>query len=342
MQEEKIVDNTPFSSNDSIVIIKMSIKSDMSSQYISILVFLDESENVLVDCDFSISDNIYFFNETNLGRDWTSIDKAIKANKRKDLSDYDDILYFIEKKLEEILTEDNIKEILEYRYKRTVSKVFEDEMLGLVDDATALFLSDIQVTSQDRFTEACKIILKEDDELIAKEEEAKKLKDKNRNIHSDMSYDHSDDELKFKESNPNFNTIKSSFILSPVTGIPISSLRAGDLLLIKMGSKTSSEQRVITSLKGEYNEYDKTYSVGGRVVQTLFNKENKHVIIIKFVEGVYSVIVEEQPIKVQLYTPSSKRSLRNKKVSTPKWLINLLLFLSLWIVALIIISIYLF
>ena len=342
MQEENIVDNTPFSNNNSIVIIKMAIKSDMTSQYISVLIFLGESDNVLIDCDFSISDNIYFFNETNLDRDWTSIDKAIKANKRKDLSEYEDTLYLIEKKLEEILNEDNIREILEYRFKRTLSKLFQDEMIALVDDKKALFLSDIQVTSEDRFSESYKIILKEEDLLIAQEEEAKRLKDQNQSIHSDNPSDSSDDELQFKESNPNFNTVKSNFFLSPVTGIPVSALRPGDLLLMKVGSKTLSEQRVITSLKGEYNENDKTYSVGGRVVQTILNKENKHVVIIKFIEGVYSVIVEDQPVKVQLYTPSAKRSLRNKKVSTPKWLISLLLFLALWIVALIIISIYLF
>ncbi len=49
MQEENIVDNTPFSNNNSIVIIKMAIKSDMTSQYISVLIFLGESDNVLID-----------------------------------------------------------------------------------------------------------------------------------------------------------------------------------------------------------------------------------------------------------------------------------------------------
>ncbi len=93
--------------------------------------------------------------------------------------------------------------------------------------------------------------------------------------------------------------VEGCCVLSPVKGKPIAELTAGERILVSLTAGDPVSERIIDAYKARDHE-GKPLPVVGRVVEIVPNEESKGVILYVLVaKGIYSKIVEEEPVRIQ-------------------------------------------
>jgi hypothetical protein len=93
--------------------------------------------------------------------------------------------------------------------------------------------------------------------------------------------------------------VEGCCVLSPVKGKPIAEVSAGERILVSLTAGDPVSERIIDAYKARDHE-GKPLPVVGRVVEIVPNEESKGVILYVLVaKGIYSKIVEEEPVRIQ-------------------------------------------
>lgn len=319
--------------NDQAIVVKMAIICDNKNKYLSVLVFIDRYNHELIDIVIGISEDSRFFNVIKVNKHWTEIEKSIMINNQSNISD-SVIMDLLDTGLRALLKNpSNIDLIIlseMYNNVRTVIGVFEKTIQEIINDNPTIF--DVA------FQNALISDIDRQRELIRSDIE---------NGNYDNYYE-TEEEMEYEKKNeekPSYVIINSSFVVSPISGKSLSTVSVGDKIMARISRDTRDEQRVLMELRGKKTK-DGKYVVPAEVVQKSFNKNGVFKILLKFISGVYSIVEENDPIKVKMYNPDEFNDTipvkPEKKFGMPGWLVNILIFFSIWTIALVIVALYLF
>lgn len=320
--------------NEQSVILKIAIRCDNINKYVSILVFVDKYKHELMDIIIGISEDSRFFNITNVNKYWTEIEKNIMINSRINPSN-NLVIDLLTTSIKDMLTPSNIDLILlseMHSNTRSVINIFDKVIREIMSDNPSLIDASFQnVVISD---------IERQKELIKNEIETG-IYD---NI--DLYAESNETQAKPEEENNKLSyiLIDSSFVLSPISGKSLPSISVGDTVMIRIARNTLDEQRIIMTLKGKPTK-DHKFIVPAEIIQKSYDKNGGVKILLKLLDGVYSKIEENDPIKIKMYDATEFNGYESDKNKPkngifPKWIINALIFFSIWTIALVIVALY--
>lgn len=322
-----------------VVVVKVSAKSYYNSNYVSVLLFLDKEKSELIDIVYGISDNIYFANETEASKSWISIEKAIRLTKNLAVDIPSSTALLLKDSMSSIFNKEIIDSILlcETNNSKSVAlRLFESTIRNVLKNPNvALALYFQRVTLNNMINEKSMITsyLEENPSLtnIIDYESDKVIKE---SIEKTA--------LKFGDNPNDYRMIKSDFVFAPISGKPINMIDVGDSVIIKTTPTSIEEQESIIEAGGEKDKRDLTYKVPATIIEKFLNSNLETIILVKLKGAVYSKIVESEPIRVLTIDTNSPKLRKEKPLEIPAWIINSILFVSLWVLFFLIIIIYIF
>lgn len=319
--------------DEQVVVIKITARCTKADQYLAALIYINKYQHKLIDVSLHISDNSDFLTNASVKKSWVEIQRAIRDGNKNYSEKTENMATILLQNIMSILNIENIDILLlsaVYFNKMSVIKLIDNAVRKSIDDPNPMFDIDF---------ENCLV-----KDIDIEKEEYENVEVSSEDIVKDESANEENKENKSEDKEKNeelqYSMIESSFIVSPVSGVLVSSVLIGDKIMVKISNKTTAEKDVLFAVRGQVTN-DGMFMVPAEVIQNYISKKtNRPVLIVKLMDGIYSKIENFEPVKILMY----KDYIDNvkHKPSASKWMFNILIFLSLWTVALAILALLFF
>lgn len=310
--------------NNTVVIVKMSAKSQRNNHYASILIYINKSLCDLFDMKTHVSKDPKFAENTLVSKNWNIIEGAIEVEK---LMGSQDVAISLNEKVSNLLNIQNIELLLLFANNNSIRSVvglFDKSINAIFDDAKTVYSVSFEVSTVETI------------ELQRKNLKPGDVEESNIEIiPEEPNLNNIEEQIDGIDNNLEYSIIKATLVMAPVNGIPIGQVKIGDKVLTKISNESPTESRVIRELKPtELDGYQ--FIVPAEIINISIIKTGGMLLVLKFIDGVYAKVEELQPVKLSIM--QDKKFKFGNNISS--MLVKLIIIGSFWVVLLIVLSIY--